>query len=296
MKKIAVIGKNGQLAFELGQITTDDAIISCYGRDDIDITNTESLLATFKNNKINTVINAAAYTAVDLAETETQAAYTINAKAVENLAKVCKQLSLHLIHVSTDFVFQGDKGSPYLPYDIVNPIGVYAQSKAEGEKAVVKILEGRGCIIRCSWVYSVQGNNFLKTMLKLMETKTELGVICDQIGSPTSAKNLAKACLMAAVNEVSGIHHYTDAGVASWYDFAVAIQRLGIEQGLLSRRIKINPINNDEYPTLAKRPSYSVLDKKSMYEALPKLPVEHWEHALTETVKLLASSNRKVNA
>lgn len=287
MKKIAVIGKSGQLAFELGEIKSDDAIIICFGRNDIDIYSTEALAAIFQQHQISAVINASAYTAVDLAETETEAAYLINVKAVENIAQVCKQLSLHLVHVSTDYVFCGNKGSPYLPSDAVSPVGAYGKSKAEGEKAVVNMLEGAGCIVRTSWVYSLQGNNFVKTMLNLMASKPRLGVISDQIGSPTSAKNLARACLLAAINKVSGIHHYTDAGVASWYDFAVAIQRLGFEQGILKKNIAINPINSEEYPVLAKRPSYSVLDKKSIYQALPKLPVVHWQCALNETIKSL---------
>lgn len=291
MKTIAVIGKSGQLARELAQLKTDDATIICFGRDDVELNNQPSLLALFKQHHIDAVINAAAYTAVDLAEMEADKAYALNATAVENVAQVCQQLSLHLVHVSTDYVFAGDKGSPYLPSDSINPIGVYGKSKAEGESAVINTLKGEGCIIRTSWVYSVHGNNFVKTMLKLMASKPELGVISDQIGSPTSASHLAKACLMAALNKVTGVHHYTDAGVASWYDFAVAIQGVGIDVGLLNNKIPIKPINTEEYPTPAKRPSYSVLDKKSLYNALPKLKIMHWHSALSETIKKLATSN-----
>jgi dTDP-4-dehydrorhamnose reductase len=285
MKTIAIIGKSGQLAFELAQLKTNDINIICFGRNDININDTETLIATFKQHQINAVINASAYTAVDLAETETENAYDINAKAVANIATACKQLAIHLVHISTDYVFAGNKGSPYLPTDPINPIGVYGKSKAEGEQAVSHILKEKGCVIRTSWVYSVHGNNFVKTMIKLMANKPELGVICDQIGSPTSAKNLAHVCLMASTQQISGTHHYTDAGVASWYDFAQAIQRLAIEHDLLKKEIPINPINTEDYPTPAKRPSYSVLDKKSLYNALPTLVAIHWQSALVHVIK-----------
>ncbi|WP_339670080.1 dTDP-4-dehydrorhamnose reductase [Dasania marina] len=290
MKTIAVIGKNGQLASELAQLKADNVEIMTFGRDDIDVFSVKILLDTFRLHQINAVINACAYTEVDLAETEPERAYLMNAQAVENLAQACKQLSLHLVHVSTDYVFSGDKGRPYLPNDTISPMGVYGKSKAEGEKYVKNILDHKGCIIRTSWVYSVHGKNFVKTMINLMGVKSELGVVSDQVGTPTSAKNLAQVCFLAAINNVSGIHHYTDAGVASWYDFAVTIQSISYKYGLLDKEIVINPINTEDYPASAKRPFYSVLDKKSLYKALPDLIVMHWECALNETIKSLAPS------
>ncbi|KKL70715.1 hypothetical protein LCGC14_2102130, partial [marine sediment metagenome] len=241
-----------------------------------------------QQQKADGVINASAYTAVDKAESDVDNAYALNAKAVGKLAQTCKKLALPFVHISTDFVFHGDKGVPYLPDDEIQPLGVYGASKAQGEQLITEVYPERSCIIRTSWVYSTHGNNFVKTMLNLMRTKPELGVISDQIGSPTYAKGLAATCVASLTNSVSGIHHYTDTGVASWFDFAVAIQRIGFELGLLDKLIPIKPITTTQYPTPAKRPNYSVLDKNSLASALPKLTFSHWQdqlHAMMTTLK-----------
>lgn len=285
--KIVVIGQNGQLAWELARLENDQVDIVCLSRTQVDITDKKSLKDTLSQHAPQTVINASAYTAVDLAETEQEQAYLINATAVGNLAEVCSQLSIHLVHVSTDFVFGGENGVPYLPNEPYAPLGVYGESKAQGEKLITQTLPNQSCIIRTSWVYSSHGNNFVKTMLRLMADKPELGVISDQIGSPTYAKGLAKACLTAAVNKVTGIHHWSDAGVASWYDFAVAIQEIGISKKLLDKTIPIKPITTKDYPTPAKRPHYSVLDKTSLTKALPDLPLVHWRVQLNEMIEEL---------
>ena len=285
--KVVVIGKNGQLAWELARLNTEQVEVVCLGREQIDITGNVSLEKTLSALKPDAVINAAVYTAVDLAEKEKDVAYLINATAVGNLAQVCSQLSLHFVHVSTDFVFSGESGIPYLPNDEYSPLGVYGASKAEGEKLIAEILPEQGCIIRTSWVYSSHGQNFVKTMLKLMEEKPELGIISDQIGSPTYAKGLAEACLYAACNSVTGIHHWTDAGVASWYDFAVAIQEIGLSLQLLNKEIPIRAISTKDYPTPAKRPSYSVLDKTSLAEVFSGLPLVHWRVQLNKMMKEL---------
>jgi dTDP-4-dehydrorhamnose reductase len=229
---IVVIGQSGQLAWELAQLSDKETKIICLGRDLIDIFCGRSITNALLKHQAHAVINASAYTAVDKAESDKENAHKINTVAVENIAKACKDLSLHLVHISTDFVFNGDKGSPYLTDDPIEPLGVYGASKAQGELAIRDTIPQQSCIIRTSWVYSTHGNNFVKTMLKLMTDKPELGVISDQIGSPTYAKSLAKACLLATKNKICGIHHWTDAGVASWYDFAVAIQEISIEKGL----------------------------------------------------------------
>lgn len=278
--KIIVIGKSGQLAWELSQLASPEHETVCLGRNDIDLQNVAAITERLQQQKADGVINASAYTAVDKAESDVDNAYALNANAVGNLAQACKTLAVAFVHISTDFVFHGDKGVPYLPDDEINPLGVYGASKAQGEQLITKLYPERSCIIRTSWVYSTHGNNFVKTMLHLMRTKPELGVISDQIGSPTYAKGLAKACMASLANAVTGIHHYTDTGVASWFDFAVAIQRIGCELGLLDKIIPIKPITTEQYPTPSKRPNYSVLDKSSLTNALPELTFSHWQAEL----------------
>ena len=279
--KILVIGKNGQLAQELSSLSTVNVEVICLVREQIDIIDKSSLFKTIKKQNADAVINACAYTAVDLSEKEPEQAYKINTLAVKNLAEVCKELSLHLVQISTDFVFSGLKSSPYLPNDDIAPLSVYGKTKAEGEQHLTQIIPKSSCTIRTSWVYSCYGNNFVKSMIRLMAEKPELGIICDQIGTPTYAKGLAKIALTAAVEKVTGTHHWTDAGVASWYDFAVAIQELAIEKGLLVEAIPIKAINTESYPTPAKRPSYSVLDKSSSIFSFPNLPIIHWRKQLS---------------
>lgn len=275
--KIIVIGKSGQLAWELSQLASPEHEIVCLGRNDIDLQNVAAITECLQQQKAAGVINASAYTAVDQAERDVDNAFMLNAKAPGNLARACKDLAIPFVHISTDFVFHGDKGSPYLPADEINPLGVYGASKAQGEQFIADIYPERSSIIRTSWVYSTHGNNFVKTMLNLMRTKPELGVISDQIGSPTYAKGLATACVASLTGNVNGIHHYTDTGVASWFDFAVAIQRIGFELGLLDKLIPIKPITTAQYPTPAKRPHYSVLDKSSLASVLPELTFSHWQ-------------------
>lgn len=288
--KIVVIGRNGQLAWELARLSSQDIELICLSREQIDISDKRVIKETLEKYQADAVINASAYTAVDLAETECEQAYLINATAVGHLAEVCAQLSLHLVHVSTDFVFGGEKGSPYLPTDPYEPLGVYGASKVAGEQLISKIIPEHSCIIRTSWVYSSHGNNFVKTMLRLMAEKPELAVISDQIGSPTYAKGLAQACLYAAVNKVAGIHHWSDAGVASWYDFAVAIQEIALATKILDKAIPIRAISTQDYPTPAKRPHYSVLDKTSLASAFPELPQVHWRVQLKAMIRELSAA------
>ncbi len=278
---IIVIGKSGQLARELSDISTEEQLVFL-GRNDIDITSFNSIKDTLANYAPTAVINASAYTAVDKAEIEPEQAFLINHKAVENLANYCQEQDIHFVHVSTDYVFKGDKGSPYLPDDTIEPQSVYGASKAAGECSILEIIPQQSCIIRTSWVYSQYGNNFVKTMLKLMTEKPELGVICDQIGSPTWAKGLAQVCMHAAKHKVAGIHHWTDQGVASWYDFAIAIQKIAFQNGFLDKKVFIKPINTKQYPTPARRPLYAVLDKSSSINSFPEVEQFHWQHALNK--------------
>jgi dTDP-4-dehydrorhamnose reductase len=278
---IVVIGKNGQLAHEIMRLAKDD-IIHCFGRDEINLLDAVNLATAIERYQPDGIINASAYTAVDKAETDQQNAFALNQTAVANLASYAKEQNCHLVHVSTDYVFGGDKGSPYKVDDSYNPQGVYGASKAAGEKALLNIYPQASCILRTSWVYSSHGNNFVKTMLRLMAEKPELAVVDDQIGSPSWARDLAKSCIYAIKHEVTGIHHWTDNGVASWYDFAVAIQSLALEKGLLTNAIPIKPIPSSAYPTPAIRPHYSVLDKSTLASEFNALVPQYWRKALSD--------------
>ncbi|AGP87108.1 dTDP-4-dehydrorhamnose reductase [Alteromonas mediterranea] len=278
---IVIIGKSGQLAFELSrELENSEHQVTFLGRDDIDITSSSDIEEKLSPLEADVLINASAYTAVDKAEEDTDACNAINTFAVKNLANFCKANGAFMVHVSTDYVFNGHKGSPYLTDDPIEPQGAYGKSKAEGEKALLEILPEASCLIRTAWVYSSHGNNFVKTMLRLMADKPQLAVIDDQIGTPTWAKGLAEACVSAAVNNTRGVYHWTDEGVASWYDFALAIQELGIDKGLLDKAIPVLPIPSSQYPTPAKRPHYSVLDKQTAREAFASCKPTHWRKQL----------------
>lgn len=286
--KIVVIGNAGQLSYELVRILGEDTI--CLGPEDTDITKEDVLSKTLSQLSPDVIINAAAYTAVDKAEEDLALCNAINATAVENLAKYCKSSDAFLVHVSTDYVFNGHKGSPYLPNDPIEPQGAYGKTKADGEKAVLELVPEQSCLIRTAWVYSAYGNNFVKTMLRLMADKPQLTVIDDQIGTPTWAKGLAQACISAAKNKTAGVFHWTDEGVASWYDFALAIQELALEKGLLDKAIPVLPIPTSEYPTPAKRPHYSVLDKTSTRKVFSEVQPAHWRKQLSAMMDELSSN------
>lgn len=276
MTKLVVIGKNGQLAWEIARMVPDAV---CLGRDGIDITSAESIATTLDALKPDAIINASAYTAVDKAESDEANAYLLNETAVANLATYCKANKAFFVHVSTDYVFNGEKGSPYTVDDPIEPQGMYGKTKAAGEAKVTDILPDGSAILRTSWVYSAHGNNFVKTMLRLMAEKPQLGVIDDQIGSPTWAKGLARACVEAASQRAAGIFHWSDEGVCSWYDFAIAIQQLGLEKGLLEQAVPVKPIPSSAYPTPTKRPYYSVLDKTLTRDTFTS-PLNHWREQL----------------
>lgn len=279
---IVIIGKNGQLAQKCAELLGGEQAISL-GRNEIDLS-TNKAYSTLGQIKPRAIINASAYTAVDKAEHEREIALNLNYKAVDFLSKYCSEKDIHFVHVSTDYVFKGDKGSPYLPDDNYEPVNVYGETKMLGEKAILATNTDNSCILRTSWVYSEYGGNFVASMLKLMEEKDQLGIICDQIGSPTSVDTLARACILAAQDKLKGAHHVTDEGVASWYDFAKCIQKLAFEQGLISNKIPINPIGTSEYPTPAKRPYYSVLSKQSLKVGLPSLQLPYWQDALASVL------------
>ena len=284
---VLITGSSGQLGSELKYlvmnnkleiINANDSKFFFTDKNELDITDMKKIKEFCKYNKITHIINCAAYTAVDKAEEEQELADLINHKAVKNLAIISKELNISLIHISTDYVFDGKNFKPYTENDKVNPQSVYGQTKLDGEKAIIEINPLNSIIIRTSWVYSTFGNNFVKTMLRLGKEKEELGVIFDQIGTPTYAKDLAIAILEIIPkiqNSKLSIYHYSNEGAISWYDFAKAIFEIkGID-------IKINPIETKDYPTPAKRPHYSVLNKLKIKEEFD-LIIPYWKDSLRE--------------
>ncbi|PID39420.1 MAG: dTDP-4-dehydrorhamnose reductase [Proteobacteria bacterium] len=277
--KMVVVGANGQLGNALSRTVTHGIEICPMDLPKLDITDAGNVDATIARESPDLIVNAAAYTAVDRAEKERDLAFAVNAEGPANLARAAETHGCRLIHVSTDYVFDGTAGSPYPDNAPCKPLGVYGRSKRQGE---VNVLEtaGQPLIIRTSWLYSPWGANFVLTMLKLMRSKDKLTVVADQIGSPTFAVTLAGA-IRAAMDrpQLHGIYHWADAGVASWYDFAVAIQEEALAMGLLERSIPIRPIPTSAYPTRAKRPAYSVLDSSRTWSDFAMEPV-HWRTAL----------------
>ena len=278
--KVLITGAGGQVGWELQQTVSTDIEITALHRVELDIADQAAVMSVIKEFQPDLVINAAAYTAVDKAEEEVDRAYKVNVDGAANIARAVEDCSARLIHISTDFVFDGTGTKPYLPGDEPKPSGVYGASKLQGERAVMAETSGRAVILRTAWVYSVHGSNFVKTMLRLMAEREELGVVDDQVGTPTWAKELAKTIwLIAGKTDMQGTYHWTDDGKASWYDFALAIQEEAYGLGLLQKTIPIKPIKTEEYPTPARRPAYSVLDKTSTLEALDcKTP--HWRESL----------------
>lgn len=273
--KVLITGAAGQLGQELQRSAPANVEVLAAARDSLDITDGDQVRAFFAKQSPQLLINAAAYTAVDRAESEPDKAMSVNAGAAANLADACAESGTRMLHVSTDFVFDGTASSPYLPEAATSPLGEYGRSKLAGEQRVIEALPG-ALVMRTAWVYSAFGGNFVKTMLRLMAERDELSVVADQVGTPTWARGLAEALWQAAEKPgLQGLHHWTDAGVCSWYDFAVAIAEEGVALGLLSRLPRIHPIPASEYPTPARRPAFSVLDKHSTWRALETEGL-HW--------------------
>lgn len=269
--KVLIAGSGGQLGCALQAMAPKGSVVIASRKNELNITDESCVAAVVAEVKPDIVFNAAAYTAVDKAETEIDRARLINATAVGYLAATCREQDARFVHVSTDFVFNGQISRAYAPEDTPAPLGVYGLTKYEGEQAA----GADALIVRTAWVYAPTGNNFVRTMLRLMAERDEVRVIADQISTPTYAPGLAQALWSLAAQGAMGIYHYTDSGVASWYDFAVAIQEEALGLGLLSKVVPVIPIATQDYPTPAQRPAFSVLDKAKTWKALAG-PAPHW--------------------
>lgn len=278
MTKILVTGSGGQLGSELQILSEKNPALEFTFTDvaDLDITRKENVMSFFRLHKFDFCVNCAAYTAVDKAEEDREKCDLINITGVANLAEACQALGAALIHISTDFVFDGTAYRPLREEDGTNPVSYYGLSKLKGEQAVQQILNSH-IIIRTSWLHSAFGGNFVKTMLQLAKTKTELNVIADQVGSPTYARDLAQTVItiIEKENPTFGLYHYSNEGTASWYDLAVAV----FEYADIA--IKVNPIRTEQYPTPAKRPHYSIMDKAKIKSAFG-VEIPHWRQSLSE--------------
>jgi len=275
--RVLITGAAGQVGRELARRAPAAATVRALDRSALDITDSAAIAQLLDEFQPTHIINAAAYTAVDKAESEPDAAWAINALAPRELAlAAARRGHCRLIHISTDYVFDGQSAQPYLIGDAPNPLNVYGVSKLYGERAVLEALPEQSAIVRTAWVYSAHGRNFVHTMLRLMRERGAVQVVADQIGTPTAAAPLADLLWALAVRPgLTGLFHWTDAGVASWYDFAVAIAEDARVRGLLSSAIEITPIATEDYPTPARRPRCTVLDKRSTVAALGFGP-EHW--------------------
>jgi|688.fasta_scaffold250145_2 dTDP-4-dehydrorhamnose reductase len=279
VKNILITGADGQLGQELQLLLKNKEYnVIAVNKAALDVSNKQTVTDFFEKNAVDIIINCAAYTAVDKAEGEVEKCYSINEEGAENLAEICKKTNAILIHISTDFVFDGSASKPIQETEHTHPLSIYGKSKLAGEQAIA----ASGCkfiIIRTSWLYSSFGANFAKTILRLAKDRDSLGIVCDQIGSPTYAADLAAAIEKFIFNpkseELTGIYHFSNSGVASWYDFAVAIKNIR------ELSVSIKPIETFEYPTPAVRPSYSVLNCRKIKQTL-EMEIPHWQESLTK--------------
>jgi len=290
-KQVLITGANGQLGQSLKQLASyyPQFICEFIGRNELDLSKPELIDSFFDKHSYDIIINCAAYTAVDKAEDDEELADAINHKAVQSLAQIAKRQNATLIQVSTDYVFNGESFKPYQENAPTDPQGVYGLTKLKGEQAFLEVSPS-GCIIRTSWVYSEYGNNFVKTMLRLGKERDDLGVIFDQIGTPTYAGDLANTILQLLTNHASPlaqkseIFHFSNEGVCSWYDFAKSIFEFS------DIECKVNPIETKDYPTPAKRPNYSVLNKHKIKQTFG-LEIPYWKDSLKVCLNNLQEQN-----
>ena len=287
--KVLLTGAGGQLGTALQKSCPGVVELIATDQAELDLTDAKACAAMVAALKPDWVLNGGAYTAVDRAEEQPQLAEAINASAPRAFAEALAELgSGRLLQISTDFVFSGMQGHPYGPEDQAAPLGVYGASKARGEAAVLEVLgQKRACVLRTSWLYGPVGKNFCLTMLRLHEIKAkagdQLGVVADQVGCPTHTAGLAAACWQVLARDIGGMQQWSDAGVASWYDFAVAIGEEAVALGILATAAQVNPISTAEYPTPAQRPSYSLMDCSASRKALGLEPL-HWRQGLRKVL------------
>ena len=289
MHRILITGSNGQLGSEIRELSKNDSSNFFFYTDvaELDITDKSAVNNFIENHQIDIVVNCAAYTQVDKAEEDEKTAFLINTTAPGNLAEACKKYDATLFHISTDYVFDGSNNVPYIETESTSPLGVYGRSKLKGEE----IIQQSGCsyiIIRTSWLYSSFGHNFVKTIARLSSEKDELKVVFDQIGTPTYARDLATAILEIIQNnqfkDRKGIYHYSNEGVCSWYDFAIAINEY------FGNECHIRPCHSDEFPAKVTRPNYSVLDKTKI-KSVFGVEIGYWRDSLCKCVELLKQNN-----
>ncbi|MEB3195153.1 MAG: dTDP-4-dehydrorhamnose reductase [Cyanobacteriota bacterium] len=292
--KVLITGCHGQLGQALLAAIPEGMEVIPLTRAELDLADGAACRQVVRDHRPQWLLNAGAYTAVDRAESEPDLALRVNGEAPGAFAEALADTGGQLLQISTDFVFNGRQGAPYQPHQARDPLGVYGRSKAEGERRVLDALPAeRCCLLRTSWVYGPVGQNFCLTMLRLHRQKAaageSLGVIADQVGCPTATHTLAEACWRVIQRNIHGLHHWSDGGAASWYDFAVAIGELAVAQGVLATAAPVRPIGTDDYPTRARRPSYSLLECRPTREALGLAPL-HWREALAQVLARLPAA------
>jgi dTDP-4-dehydrorhamnose reductase len=281
-EKVLIFGSKGQIGTALERSAPAQHELYLIGREAVDFGDERELRRCINELRPTIIINAAAYTAVDKAETDDRLAFLINAEAPKIIGQAAALIGARVVHYSTDYVFDGQTSIPYLPSDSKNPLSIYGASKSLGEDHLQDTLPpDRLLILRTAWVYACGGKNFVNTIFKLMESHSTLRIVADQFGTPTSASSIAEATWIALGKSISGINHYTDAGVASWYDFACQIERLARSQGRLTKSMDIVPITSQEYPQPATRPKFSVLNKSGFWQSTQITP-RHWIDRLAE--------------
>lgn len=282
MSVVLVTGAGGQVATELARQSPAGIRVESLGRAALDVGDADAVDSAVERLRPRIVFNAAAFTAVDLAERNESEADRVNHRGVRHLVAACRRHGARLVHVSTDYVFDGQSCAPYETDAVASPVSAYGRTKLAGERAALE-LDG-ALVVRTAWVYSAHGRNFMKTMIGLMRERPEVRVVCDQIGSPTAAPGLAAALWALVAAGESGIHHWTDAGVASWYDFACAIQEEGVAIGLPLGGCRVLPIRTADYPTPARRPFAAILAKERTFAAIGG-PALHWRAALRSVLR-----------
>jgi len=287
--KVLITGAGGQLGRALVAQAPESATVRALSREELNIADAPAVDSALHEFRPDALINAAGFTRVDDAETQCEEAQRANATGPAMLAAACRRQGAWLVQVSTDYVFDGEQSRPYVPAAATNPLSVYGRTKLEGEEAVTRELPSQHTVVRTSWLYAAEGRNFLTTMLRLMQSRPQLNVVSDQIGAPTSATGLARVLWAFTLRRASGLYHWCDSGVASWYDFAVAIGEEAVAHGVLDSSPPILPIASVDYPTAARRPAYSLLDKHDS-ERLLRMTAPHWRRALRETLGVLKSS------